>query len=421
MTKTVAFSNVFVDEVAEWELLAGLLHKSGINLLHSMTKNLFLEERVLVFEAMRQAYQEYGYIDIMGVAHFMNGEVPGELLAAKGTNIQSAYDTCARLATKRAARDKAEEFERIAQMFNPSDADILKALQFQSVRASEDSSLTSGAVKFLGDLAAKRSKNYRFAKTGLPWLDIKMHGEWKPKSLVVIAAPPGAGKTTLVANSMLYMSKTVNTETGELDPTPSLFISLEMNKEDLYIKWAADLLNIDSKDISRGAITDEEHKNIERVVEELQNSPIRVIDSPRISLFKMVSEIRQHVVQYGTRVVFLDYIQIVNHSPTGNTNSDLGEVAETLKAIAKELNITVVALSQLNRGGQGLDRIRDSGEIAQVADVVILLEPESESGGIATVTVDFLKNRFGPVGKTAVLFYGPFQRFQGMSEEVYAN
>jgi replicative DNA helicase len=76
-------------------------------------------------------------------------------------------------------------------------------------------------------------------------------------------------------------------------------------------------------------------------------------------------------------------------------------------------------LSQLNRGGQGLDKIRDSGEIAQVADVVILMEPESESSGVVSIVVNFLKNRFGPVGMTTVLFYGPYQRFEGMTEEVY--
>jgi KaiC/GvpD/RAD55 family RecA-like ATPase len=418
MTK-VAFSDQYVDETAEWELLAGLLHKDSSEYLHRMTDKLFTEERKRVFDAMREAYQAYGYIDVIGIEFYLNGNIPGELLSARGATIRSAFDTCARLATKREAKKKAEEFGYIASMYNPSDEDIVRALSFQAITAAEDSSMTTGAIKFLGDLNAKRSKTYRFAKTGLPWLDVKMHGEWKPKSLVVIAAPPGVGKTTLVANSMLYMAKNIDKETGELDPTASLHFSLEMSKEDFYTKWAADTLNIDGKDIARGKLSDEDAQRVEDTVELLQSYPIRIIDNSRITLFKIVNEIRQHVVQYGTRVVFLDYIQIVNHAPTGNTNSDLGEVAEVLKSLAKELNITIVVLSQLNRGGQGLDKIRDSGEIAQVADVVILMEPESESSGVVSIVVNFLKNRFGPVGMTTVLFYGPYQRFEGMTEEVY--
>lgn len=419
--KTMSLSDVYYDETTEWRLLAALLEKRNVDFLHRMTPLLFTEDRIRVFTAMQNAFQAYGVLDLEGLQYYLNGELPGELLASQGANIRSTFDEAARLATKRVAKEKAEAFERIARQFNPNDNDIAQALTFTSVTSAEDSSLTSGAVEFLGNLHAKRSKTYRFASTGLPWLDVRMGGEWKPRSFVVIAAPPGGGKTTLLANSMLYMSKQVNKETGEPDPTHSLFFSLEMAKEDLFVKWAADLLNIDSKHIASGRITDEQASQVENVISELQALPMYVIDNSKITLFKMVKEVREHVAQKGVRVVFIDYIQIVNHSPSNNTNSDLGEVAETMKALAKELNITIVALSQLNRTGQGLDGIRDSGEIAQVADVVVKLAPESESGDLRTIEVDFLKNRFGPIGKTSVLFYGPFQRFQGMSEEVYNN
>jgi KaiC/GvpD/RAD55 family RecA-like ATPase len=414
--KSVSFSDVFADETSEWGLLAGLLNPTNIHTLHKCNDVLFTEDRIAVFNAMQETFTTYGMINLQGLSLHLKGNVPGELLATRNVNIQTAYDDCVRLATKRIAKLKAEQFADIAKQYSPDDKDIMNALGFTSIGAGEDSSLTTGAIEFLGNLHAKLSGDYRFASTGMPWLNTRMGGEWKPKSFVIIAAPPGGGKTTLVANSMLNMARQKDA-TGNDDPTASLFISLEMAKEDLYVKWAADILSIDSKHIAAAKITHDQARQVEDVVSNLQTMPMYVIDNGKITLYKIVKEIREHVSQRNVRVVFLDYIQIVNHCPTGNTNSDLGEVAETLKALAKELNITIVALSQLNRNGQGLDGIRDSGEIAQVADVVFLMVPESDNGDVRNVEVDFLKNRFGPIGKTAILFYGPYQRFQGMTTE----
>ena len=186
-----------------------------------------------------------------------------------------------RLATKRVARQKAEEFEFIASQFSPSDGDIMRSLSFHAVGAGEDSSTTGGAVEFLGNLHAKLGKKYRFASTGMPWLDIRMGGEWKPKAFIVLAAGPGGGKTTLVANSMLEMARQVDAN-GNHDPTPSLFFSLEMSKEDLFVKWIADTLSIDSRYIASGRLTPEQTQDIERVVTTLQKLPMYVIDNGKI-------------------------------------------------------------------------------------------------------------------------------------------
>lgn len=412
-TKAISFDSDFQDETSEWKLLAGLLDPKNVQYLHKMTDIFFTEERASVFHAFQKTFTEYGFIDLKGLKLMLRGDIPGELLAQRNVNIKTAYDDCARLATKRIALQKSEQFKSIAYSFSPDDNDIMNALGFTGVTAAEDSSLVSGAVEFLGNLHAKLSGAYRFASTGLPWLDVRMGGEWKPKGFGIIAAGPGGGKTTLVANSMLNMARQLD-ENGNPDPTASLFFSLEMAKEDLYVKWAADILSIDSKRIAAARLTPEQSRRVEETVSELQTMPMYVIDNGKISLYKMVKEIREHVLMKNVRVVFVDYIQIVNHSPNKNSNSDLGEVAETLKAIAKELNITIVALSQLNRGGQGLDAIRDSGEIAQVADFVVMLVTEDDNGDARTVVVDFVKNRFGPIGRTSVLFYGPYQRFQGI-------
>ena len=412
--KPVSFSDVYVDEVSEWKLLAALLDPKNVSYLHRMNEIMFTDERIMVFKAFQDTFTAYGSIDHKGLSLHLKGEIPGELLAAHTSNIRTVFDDCVRLATKRVAQKKAEEFEYISKQHSPADEDIMRALGFSAIGSAEDSSIVSGAVEFLGNFHAKLSKNYRFASTGMRWLDARLGGEYRPKSLIVVAAGPGSGKTTFVANSMLEMARQRDTD-GKHDPTPSLFLSLEMSKEDLYVKWLADILSIDSRLIagSTSKLTHDQALQIEDTVKLIQTLPMYVVDNGKITLYKMVKEIREHVASRGVRVVFIDYIQVVNHSPTGNTNSDLGEVAETLKALAKELNISIVALSQINKQGQGLDSVRDSGEIAQIADVVILLKPE-DSGDVRNVEVNFVKNRFGPTGITGVLFYGPYQRFMGM-------
>lgn len=407
--------NVFVDPVTEWRGLAAVLEKTNNRFIHQMTEHLFTGERIPVFRAMQSTFMNYGEVTHEGLLHHLQGKIPGELLAAEGGNPRASLDELSRIAVKRQLRAKAEELLELSNTFHPDSKKIQRQLTFTPVTARRDSSLHLGAVEFLGDIKAKKSGVYRFADTGIDFLNKRMGGEWKPKSLVICAASAGAGKTTLVANSMRKMAKHVNKKTGEIDPIISLFISLEAAKSDLFTKWTADLLQIDSQNIISANITDEQLAQVEEITAELQNLPMFIIDDASISLYDMVKEIRAHVSEKSVRVVFLDYLQIVKHMPTNTPNKDLGEVVQVLKDLAKELKITVVVLSQLNRDGDGLNAIRDTGEAALIADVVFFLQQEdaiTTSSPIITILITFWKNRFGPLGKTPVMFNGPFQRFE---------
>ncbi len=186
-----------------------------------------------------------------------------------------------------------------------------------------------------------------------------------------------------------------------------------MAKEDLFVKWLGSTLNIDTAYIQNGKLTQEQFDAVEQMTIYLQSLPMYVIDTSSITLGQMVYEIRKHVYKYGVRVVFIDYLQIVNHHPTGNDNNDLGEFAEAMKALAKREGITIVVLSQITPGIYGVFKIRDSGDVGAHADVVFqALLDSDEPGPMKNVGIDRLKNRFGPVGKTAILFNGPYQRFE---------
>ena len=173
------------------------------------------------------------------------------------------------------------------------------------------------------------------------------------------------------------MAKGYGDKRGELIQIPSLFFSLEMSKADLLLKMAGDELSMDTQAIASGdfqRILDEQEDDlyeteddvmraIEDKMVELQRLPMYIIDDGRITMAQMVYQIRKHVHKYGVRVVAIDYLQIINHSPTGNKNSDLGNAAQILKEVAKRENISIVVLSQIN-DKEGVDIIRDSGEVS---------------------------------------------------------
>jgi replicative DNA helicase len=259
----------------------------------------------------------------------------------------------------------------------------------------------------LGDLLQKVEGTYRFTHTGINFLDQMLGGEWLPKTLNILMAKPGTGKTALIGQSMLEMARQYSTR--------SLFFSLEMSKEQLISRWVAYLLKLDASNLQFGRLTKDQADKVEQAVVYLQSLPMYVVDDPVINLGNIQKEIRDSVRQ-GCRVVFLDYLQIVRHHSHGNRNQDLGEVAVVMKEAAKEHNIAVVVLSQMNKAGDGLDAVRDSGEVAQVADTVIEMSPIDDypdDAGNRAISLKFHKNRNGKLGTSTVIFNGSTQKFSG--------
>lgn len=404
----------FRDDVTEWRTLSALLDPENGEWMNRISPALFTGKRVDVFHAMQDSFIKYGSVTWEGIRNNHNGAVPNELAAAQGANIRATIDELARLARKRQAARVAATMNELAGQHDPQIDAIQSALIFDPIMAEEDSSLAPGAQALLSDLELKRKGLYKFTKSGIKFLDNSMGGEYKPKTLIVYAAAAGAGKTTLVCQSMLEMAEGYTVEaTGEIIISPSLLISLEMAKEDLLLKWLGNRLEIDTQDIMAGRLTDEQFQQIEEKVIYFQRLPMYIIDKPEITLAQMVYEIKKHIFRYGVKVVFVDHLQIVNHQPTGNDNKDLGEFSLALRALAKRENITVMLLSQITPGKDGTFQIRDSGEVGNNADVVFKAELQTdEVGPLKPVVVKRLKNRLGPTGSVPLLFNGPYQRFE---------
>ncbi len=422
-------ADVFMDVGVEWRLLNKLLLPQNRDYINRLSPALFTANRSETFRAMQLAFTDYGTISYEGIHKHMQGKVPGELTASNSGDLLSLLDQAIRLAKKRQLRNSAQRLEMLSKEYDPDDNAINAAIDFDPIMAEEDSSLSMGIQGFLGDLHAKRKGDYIFAHTGFNFLNRHMGGEWKPKSLVVMVGGAGSGKTVLIVNSQKHMAKGYpNKRTGELVQNASLFISLEMSKQDLILRMVADELNINNTDLLAGEFDKIALENdyesvdalidaIERKTAELQQLPMYFIDNGKLSLAQIAYQIRKHVHKYNIRMAAIDYLQLVNHHPSGNDNSDLGEIAEVLKDIAKRENIAIVLLSQVNRSGEGLDAIRDSGEVQAVADVVFQLIPDPDeyanTGMHSGVNIGWWKNRLGPANrKTPILLNGPYQRFE---------
>jgi archaellum biogenesis ATPase FlaH len=408
--------DVFVDTGVEYKLLNKLLIPENKDYINRLSPALFTANREDVFRAMQLSFSDYGVITYEALHEQLKGKVPGELTAANSGDIQALIKQAIRLAKKRQVKRSRELLEKAEKEYDPNIESIRTALDSDPIMADEDSSLATGSRSFLGNLHAKRSGAYTFARTGFKFADRHMGGEWSPKSVIIIMGGNGAGKTVFVGNSMKRMAQGyLNEKTGERVITPSLFISLEMSKEDLISRWIADELEIDTHDILTGDVDDTTAKAIEDKTVELQGLPMYTIDNGELTLPQIAYEIRRHVHKHNIRVAFIDYLQLMNHHPTGNDNKDLGEIAQVLKSIAKRENICIVVLSQINRGKDGLQALRDSGEVGAVACVVAQLIPDEDNNlSDTSKTVDWVwwKNRKGPSGRrTPLLLQGCYQRF----------
>jgi replicative DNA helicase len=396
--------HMYTDVTAEWRLLSSIIDSPEV--LHLITKEIFTEERQDILESMREAYIKYGELTYEGLRLALRGSIPPELTSGVVANQRALIDELVLVARRRQLLYASRELEAQSKRFEPDEPEIQRVLEFQPLAPSADSTIIPGAQRMLGDLFRKANGQYQFVHTGLKFLDSMLGGEWMPKTLTILMAKPGTGKTALVGQSMLEMALKYN--------IPSLLISLEMAKEQLVLRWVSYMLEIDSANLLVGRITSEQRRLVEDAVVKLQQLPIHVIDAPTIKLDQIKKEIKDFALN-GGKVVFLDYIQIVNHFNTGLRNYDLGEVAQALKESAKENNIAVVALSQMNKGKDGgLDSVRDSGEISQISDTVIELSPIDEfvdDTGVRGVSIKFHKNRNGRLGTSSVLFNGAFQKF----------
>ena len=276
------------------------------------------------------------------------------------------------------------------------------------------------------DLLLKASQNDG-GMTGVPTGYFKLDeitSGWQASDLVIIAGRPAMGKTSFA----LSLARNISVDYGE----PIAFFSLEMNNVQLVNRLISNVCEIPGSKILSGKLSDEEWKRFDNRIPKLLNAPIYVDDTPGLSVFELRTKARRLVREKGIKVLMIDYLQLMSASGM-NFNSrqeEVSMISRSLKGLAKELDIPVLALSQLSRDVEKrsgndskipqLSDLRESGAIEQDADMVLFVHrPEyyrifqDEDGndlrGMAQIII--AKHRKGSTGNVLLNFRGEFTRF----------
>jgi replicative DNA helicase len=246
-----------------------------------------------------------------------------------------------------------------------------------------------------------------------PWPDLNriMHG-WAPGRLYVIAARPGVGKSIMGAQAAAGVAKT---------GAASVVFSLEMTRTEILARLVSMVGKVDSTAIERRRLSDEDWTRVARAVGVLADLPLYVEDAVPLRVADIRAQVRAIARKTPVRLVVVDYLQLLAAPSRTSSSTPRQEVvagfARSLKELAKELEVAVLALSQLNRASEqrankrpSMADLRESGEIEQASDVVALLHRDDEDADPTAVDMILPKNRQGAQGSLALQFEGPYCR-----------
>ena len=269
--------------------------------------------------------------------------------------------------------------------------------------------------------AAKRKDHLSGVPSGFTKLD-RLTSGWQKSDLIIIAGRPSMGKTAFV----LTMARNIAVDHGR----PVAFFSLEMASMQLVTRLIVSETELPSNRIRNGRLEDYEWKQLDYKIKSLTDAPIYIDDTPAISIFELRAKCRRLKVQYNVELIVIDYLQLMTGSGDmkGSREQEVSNISRALKSIAKELDVPVIALSQLNRSVElrsgnkrpQLSDLRESGAIEQDADLVIFLhrpekydlfEDEKGNSLVGIAEVILAKHRNGPVGDLSLRFKDEYAKF----------
>lgn len=265
----------------------------------------------------------------------------------------------------------------------------------------------------------------RGVPTGFPELDNKLSG-FQKSDLIILAARPSVGKTSLALDIVRQVAVNHNIPVG--------IFSLEMSSQQLVDRMLAAQANVDSWKMRTGKLSrQDDFESIREGLDKLSKAPIFIDDQPGNNILKMRSIARRMKSEHGLGLIVVDYLQLMVPTTTKNDNvvQQVTEISRSLKNLARELDVPVLALSQLSRaveqrgGRPRLSDLRDSGSIEQDADVVMFIhredkyKDESERTNIAEILIE--KHRNGETGKVELYFNEKKATFQSMDKSKYGG
>lgn len=393
----------------------------------------------IVFEAMVELHDEGKAVDLVTLQdRLREKELPPEissmefvrdLLATVPTSANVKYyaEIVAEKSMLRKLIKTTEEIGNLCYLGKEKTQDILEVTEkkiFDLVqnRGSEEfvpiRQVVLNAIEKI-EKASRTQGSVTGIPTGFIDLDYKMSG-FQPSDLILVAARPSMGKTAFVLNIAQYMA-------FHNDVTTAIF-SLEMSKEQLVNRLLALESKVDSQNIRTGNLEDEEWAKLIEGANIIGKSHLIIDDKPGISISELRSKCRKYKMEHNLGIIFIDYLQLMTGSGRSESRQqEISEISRSLKALARELNVPVVALSQLSRAVEQrpdhrpmLSDLRESGAIEQDADVVMFIyrddyyNKDSENKNIAEIII--AKQRNGPIGTVNLVWMPNYTKFVNMKK-----
>ncbi len=266
----------------------------------------------------------------------------------------------------------------------------------------------------------KRAGGFRGVPTGFVDIDFRLSG-MQDSNLIILAARPGTGKTAMVLNIAQHV--------GVREKAPVGIFSLEMSKEELVDRLLVSQADIDAWKLKTGKLSDDDFGKLSEAMGELAEAPIFIDDTPGLNILEMRTKARRLQVEHGVKLIIVDYLQLADSGRRfDNRVQEVSVISQSLKNLARELRVPVLACSQLSRAVESrgtrvpeLSDLRESGSIEQDADVVMFIYREEADqmnwGEQIPTKLRIAKHRNGPLGEVDLIFRGDRIRFYSVEKK----
>ncbi len=408
---------------------------------HVTTKDFYEKRHAIIYGGMMRLYEKHRPVDLLTLTDELKRKqeletIGGSTYLTELTNYvptaahAEAYaELVAQKAVRRRLIKASGEISELGYNEDTTTQELLEKAEAELFSVS-DQSLKQDLVSIESILTESfdrmeelhRNKGaLRGVRTGYKDLD-NMTAGLQRSDLIILAARPAMGKTTLVTN-LAYNVATIAKQAV-------LFFSLEMSKEQLVDRMLADASGVDAWNIRTGNLSDEDFGKLSEAMGELAEAPIFIDDTPGLSVLEMRTKARRAQHEHPLGLVIVDYLQLMQGSNPNPNNrvQEVSEISRGLKLIARELNVPVIALSQLSRSVESrspqipqLADLRESGSIEQDADIVMFIyreayyNPETERENITDLII--AKHRNGPTGKVELYFHPERLRFMSLDRK----
>ena len=397
--------------------------------IFSAIHELFNRSEPVDILTVTQELKKTGELDIVGGAYYItqltnrvasaaNAEFHARIIAQKFIQRELI-----RVSTK-TINDAYEEGSDVFDLLDNAESSLFSIME-GNIKKNYDkmSTLINKAIEQI-EITRKNKGSFSGVSSGLTALDRLTNG-WQKSDLVIIAARPAMGKTALV----LTMARNAAVDFNK----PVAIFSLEMSSLQLVTRLIASESELSAEKLKKGQLEDYEFQQLNDKIAKLASAPIFIDDTPGLSVFELRAKARRLKEQHKIELIIVDYLQLMTAGGEGkgNREQEIATISRSLKGLAKELEIPVIALSQLSRavetrGGDKrpqLSDLRESGAIEQDADMVMFIHrPEyynitEDAEGNSTVGVAELiiaKHRNGPVDSARTRFIGAFTKFDDL-------